>query len=600
MTPLAVTIMFEDLEKHFDKITHTDSPLRHKYYKETVDHAKEMGVHVEGNLPKTLLEEKRPNEPEEVREYRIKVWKAVTASLAGKIINTVSKIFDPKLFRVDFGERPTKVPEAEDLGEYLTKAFGIWKSMWVYIRETDLVKDFSDPNSLCLIMPENPEAEEGEYYRPIPKIFKAEYLVDFIDDLYYIIWIPEVEDKKGLAQKEPGKLWLITAESIQIWKVVGQDRQLVFELPTGFMPAFRLGGQVKGDHAPYWFKSFIGGVAPHWDKVVNMVSDLDGATVNHLFPSMWEYQVTCKPCEGSGEIKLDSDNTLVQGGKIQTRQCGKCKGSGQVTNKSPFGIYTIKRDAINPELPPPTPPAQYITKDIAPLQELKLSIEDEILAGFSSVNMEILHKVGENQSGIAKVMDRSDLESFLHRVLGHIFDCNVHPLIIITARWRYGVVLEPKALEDYIDGITISKPKELSVVGVNFLMEELKAALGGGTSGSRPSVSNNYIRQIESEIINNRFANNEQARKKNLAIIQLKPFPNKSAEDVSLGVVGGTIRKIDAIRNDNIDDLVTLSIDKDENFLELSTVEQIEAIDKIIAERHDLEEPVEVAEVIEP
>ena len=142
--------MFEDVLDRIKASIKGNEPHRHRYYEETVIHAKEMGVHVEGENPKSLLEQKRPNEPKDVRDYRIDVWKPVTESLSNKVVNTVAKVFDPKLFKIDFPERPARIPEDQDLQTYLLENFGVWKSLWVYTRETDLVKLFSDPNALCV------------------------------------------------------------------------------------------------------------------------------------------------------------------------------------------------------------------------------------------------------------------------------------------------------------------------------------------------------------------------------------------------------------------------------------------------------------------
>lgn len=567
--------MFETIEERI-KAIFSGRPHRHRYYDETVKHAHDMGIHVEGREPKSLLEQKRPNEQIEQRDYRLRVWKPVTESLSNKVVNTVAKIFDPKLFKLDFGqERPAAIPQSEDLQEYLTNEFGIWKSIWIWTRETDLVKLFSDPNSLCLVMPENPEAEQGEFFRPIPFIFTAEQLIDFVDDEFYIVF---VEDKKT----NINKLYLIDRESIKIWKMKNKDfdnARLVLELPTGFMPAFRLGGQVKGDVEPYWFKSFIAGVQPHWDKVVTMTSDLDGATVNHLFPSMWEWQVECNQCYGTGRVERKGNILAPSGAQnVVELDCQRCYGTGTVTNKSPLGIHSIKRDAINPDLPSPVPPAGYITKDIEPLRELKKSIDEAVLAGYSSINMEILHKVGENQSGIAKTIDRSPLLSFLLRVGQHVADCNILPVVEITARWRYGTIFQNRMsqLDDYIKSITINMAQEFSVIGLDMLMEELKGATAAG-------LSDQQIKRIESDIVNTKFANNPELQKKALAVVNLKPFPSKTGDEIALDVSSGLIRKEDAIRNKNIDELVTRAMNENPNFLDLEETEQIDILNEIIA-----------------
>ena len=96
----------KDIQTLVEEITKRDG-RKHKYYEKTVEHANAMGVHVNGEKPTSLLEEKRPNEPSDVRDYRLKVWKNITESLSGKVLHTISKIFDPKLFRIKYPDSPS-------------------------------------------------------------------------------------------------------------------------------------------------------------------------------------------------------------------------------------------------------------------------------------------------------------------------------------------------------------------------------------------------------------------------------------------------------------------------------------------------------------
>jgi len=563
--------------EYLEEIIRTSEPRRHKYYNQTVLHAREMGVHIEGFRPDKLLDEKRPNEPKEVRDYRLAVWKAVTKSLSSKIINTVNRIFNPRFFRVEFEGTPKIVKEENSLGTYLMGEFGIYQNIWIYIRETLLKLTFSDPNAVCVVLPESYEIQEGEYFKPIPVIFRANEVVDFKDGEYYTMYQPPIE--RGGVRRTEGLIYYFDKDMISIHKTNGSKIELVFEYDHnfGFVPAFRLGGQAEGERNPYYYSSFVAGIAPHWDKAVTMISDLDGSTVNHLFPSMWEWTDDCDTCGAKG--RLTRTGELWEGqDTTETIPCTRCKGTGLVTNKSPFGIHQVKRDALNPDLPSPIPPAGFISKDIAPLQELKKSIETEIVAGFSSVNMEILAKIGENQSGIAKTIDRQDFDSFLMRISQHVFEYQLPQIIKAVSYWRYSAL--GQYVKDIVEGVTISKPKEFSVLGVSFIMEELKAA-----SGQNVSVS--YLKQLETELVNTKFANNEWDRKFNIAVIELKPFPNRTPEQLRTLVETGAIRKIDFIRNENVDDLVTMAVTEDEKFLDFTFEKQLEVIERLILEKYE-------------
>lgn len=566
---------------------------RHKFYKETVKHAEEMGVHIEGFLPTLLLELKRPNEPPEVREYRLQIWKAVTKSASDKIINTVSRIFNKKFFRVEFPENPSIVPAEEELGKFFTENYGIYRSIWLFIKETLLKLTFSDPNAVCLVVPQNIDADGKEFFAPLPLIYRASTVVDFVDEEYFTIYIPAINSTKQ-GGKRKGSLIIVDRVNLRTWSISGTTitLQINFQHNLGIVPAFRLGGQVEGATAPYWYSSFVSGIQPHWDKAITMISDLDGSIVNHLFPERYEWQDTCTTCKSTGWIEVDITASGKRRATPKRQKCNTCAGTGWVTNKSPYGVISLKRDALSPEANPPIPPAEYITKDIEPIRELKTLIAAEILAGYSAINMEILHKVGDNQSGVAKTIDRQDLDSFLMRISNHVFDYQVANIIEITARWRLSTVLVSETvLEDYINAITISKPKEFNVVGMDMLVDELKQA---GTS----NVSSNYYKHIEMELVNNKFSNNEEERKKNLAIIKLKPFPNKTIDQLLSANAMNAIKKKDLIRNENIDDLVDIALNEDKNFLELPFLKQLEKINAII-DKEFIDKPVETVPVEE-
>jgi len=539
---------------------------RHIYYDKTVDHAEKMGVHVEGFEPTKLLRQKRPNEPEEIRDYRLQNWKAITKSETDKVINTVARIMNPKLFKLEFPDSFRGEPTSNTLSDFLKKDYGVYGSIWGFVQETLIKLTFSDPNAVCLVMPTNYYGDDAEYYTPMPFIYRSEYVIDFKDGEYFTLYF----------EKDDGanKICFITKEFIAYVSVKKRSVVVdeIIEHDLGVCPAYRLGGQAEGDYHPYWYSSLIAGIQPHWDKVVTMTSDMDASIVNHLFPERYEWQDECERCKGSGKVDVDLG---IEKKEQRSRDCYRCAGAGYVNNKSPFGIYSIKRDAINPDLPSPIPPAGYITKDIEPMRELKVQIKDEVYKGFCAINMEVLHKVGADQSGVAKAIDREDLDGFLMRVSNHIFDYSVRKIIEITARWRYGAILDAN---EYVKEIKLSKPQEFGAITIDMLVNELKDA---------GKVSPNYYRQIEAELINRKFANNQVQLKKNLTILKLTPFPSKTIDELLSANAIGAVKKRDIIRNENIDELVTKAIIQNADFLELDFNGQLEIINGIIEAEYE-------------
>lgn len=576
--------MIPENEKDFNDylVAISEGKYKHEYYDKAEDHHEAMAVHVEGATPDKLLKINRPHEPEDIKQYRLDVYKPVTKSLSDKVINTVARIFNPRLYRIEFKERPSKVKEGEGLEKYLMEDYPFYISLMNYVANNGLRKIFADPNGIIMIWPESIDSET-EYVKPVPVYIKTERIYDFEDEKYYTF--------VGKDKNEVCILDETTYRKYRIDKTTQGKTTITLEYQyehgIGTPPAFRLGGQIKGDNNPYWFMSYMAGVLPHWDKVVTMTSDLDGSIVNHLYPERWEWQTECDNCNGtgySGTVKVE--NGPDKGKEINV-QCATCSGAGKITARGPFGALTINREALNPELPPPTPPADYITKDIEPIRELQSLIQKEEQKGFSSINMEILNKIGENQSGIAKTIDRQDLDSYLMDVSNHVFKCFIPNIIYYTAAWRYKLVLEPTQILDYLPDI--HAPKEFSVLSINELMVEYKEATN---KSSGNSASSTYIRQLEKEMMNIKFSNNEEKRLRNIAIIELNPFPSRTADDLLTSASQGAVKKEDWIKSNYIEILVDTAIKENEGFLELDIVDKNKVLDEIIRRDYVIQTPM--------
>ena len=60
-----------------------------------------MIVHTRGEIPKKLIETRRPYEPEEIKLYRIANYRAVTKDPINRAITNVQRIFSKSLVEID-------------------------------------------------------------------------------------------------------------------------------------------------------------------------------------------------------------------------------------------------------------------------------------------------------------------------------------------------------------------------------------------------------------------------------------------------------------------------------------------------------------------
>ena len=528
--------------------------IKHSYYDKTVDHAEQMGVHVDGEKPEKLLNVRRPNEQQEIKDYRLATYEPVTQSLCEKVINTTNKIFNPRLYSFEFPE----VEGDDTLENYLMEDYPYYGSMMNFITETFTQKDYGDPNAVIVIIPENFETIDTQRVKPIPYIFEAEELVDFVDDVYYTFVLD-----KGNAVKIFDQTQIVYYEKRIVKSKETWIKTFEYVHDFGFPTCFRLGGIIKGDSQPYYYESWIRGVLPHWNQVVNLTSDLQAAYVNHLFMEKWEYATECD-ADGCNSGKIATKVMNGQDLEDVELSCKRCSGTGKVS-RSPFGIHTINRDAINPDSPLPTPPAGYIDKSIEIVDKVEDRIAKEEKRGLASINFEIVQMVGADQSGIAKAYDREDLNAFLMRYSRHIFKYVLPNLIYNTAIWRY----PDKDADNIIP--KINDPKNFNVISLDSLQSEYVAA-------SQANVSSSYLMHIEKEIVDSKFANNEDARLRNRAVINLNPYPSKSTDDIltykNLGEKDWSIYKFI-----HLTELVDQAIENDDEFLDMSLGEQRKVID---------------------
>jgi hypothetical protein len=542
---------------------------KHYFYPETVEHAQAMGVHVEGNKPTKLLEINRPNEPDDVKKYRLEVYRPKTKSLSEKVVNTVNRIFNPRLFHITYPESPSaSIPDNKWIGTYMTEGIPYYESLMRFVRETYTKKDFGDPNAWCVLLPLDFEIPDTEFYEPVPFIYQSSDICLFKEDEYLLI-------KMSVKDKEEGKALYIDRERIVYFEEEEKNEWKVDdEYPniTGQVTAFRLGGVIMGNKSPYWYHSFISGVLPHWDDVVTLSSDLQAGIVNHLYLEKWEYTVDCDDCGGSGKISAQQANPgatvishLPEGATAEIYSCRSCAGTGKRVTRGPFNVMRINKDAMAQDVTSPIPPAGYIDKPIEIIDKIKEIIKEEKDNGLSSINMEIISKVGEDQSGVAKTIDRQDLDSFLLRYSNHCFDYVIPNLIYYTMVWRYGNILtDQQILENFP---TISKPKAFEVLDVMMLQEEMKKA-------SEANVSSNILKQIETEIVNTRFSGDEFNRKRNLAIIELDPLYSKSADELMTLRANGVVKREDWQIHAYMDLIIDTMIEEDEKFLDLKRKDQ--------------------------
>ena len=517
-----------------------DKEYKHRNYAETVEHYKAMAVHIKGKTPFTLLRQKRPNESDEARAYRVDSYKPATKSAAQKAIQVINRIFNPRLYKIEFGDDPGTIPEGEGIRVYFEEDYPYYLSLMNFIRGVFVRENLTDPNAVILIEPVEYPDDTMTLSRPTPKFFNADDVLDFWPEEYYLL-------------RSNDRLIYVDRDFVRYFKKDGKVFDLEIEVKhyCGEPPCFRLGGLVYDIDAPQMYQSFVSGVLPHWDEAVCLRSDLAVSIVNNVYPEKWEFTAECE-AQGCNAGRIKTKDHVGDTCEIE---CKRCNGTGRIAVRGPFDVYQINRDALNPDAPLPVPPMGYVQKDLETVRVMSEMAEQEIMKGFASLNMEVLDRVGEDQSGIAKTIDRQDLDQFLQGYANHVFKYVIPNIVYYSIAWRYGAM----GVDINESMPQISEPVSFNVLSIDQLVAELANMKQNGVSTALQI-------GIQEDIIDKRFID-EADKEKYRAILQLDPMPGKSPDEITAAYGSGIISRETWYIHEMISDLVNEAIANSDTFL---------------------------------
>ena len=526
-----------------------DGVNTHINYTDNVDQAKQMGVHLKGDRPEELLEAYRPNEPEQIRNYRLDIYEPITQSQGKRIVNVLAKIQQSSNYTIKFPEQ-TSVPEDENLESYTTENYPFHGGLDSWAFNIALQQDLVDANSLVVVMPLAIPDDSVTYLKPYTFIYRSDQVIDYGLNYYAILL-----DEKNVVNEVPLNIWLVVTDS-QIFKIIQVSEkdlgrvsiEMLYEFDFGQVPAFFLKGDYREETIPFAYDSFVSGILPYWNKVIRMDSDLDAQYNQHLFLERVEVEVECD----AGCVK-DNDTGIrmvtLYNGEERKVNCSRCGGSGWINGRSPMGVTTVRKDAFEGE-GSEFPGVTYIDKPIDIVELTEKKIASLISQGFSSVNMDIIDKVGENQSGVAKTIDRSELNSFMTKISDNLFDNILHNSYNLISLWRYSVVNDATLP-------IINKPTNFNAMNEAMLVEEIKTIADAGLDTT----------QYENDLIDRRYPNDTTKQIYNKNVLSLDPLAGKTNEEkVDIRLSGGVTQEQFIIRS-NIRGFLLDALAEDEDFL---------------------------------
>lgn len=562
------------------KLEFTESELKNLFrddykgcfYKDAVEHSEQMCVHADGLFPDDLIKERRPNEPQEVLDYREKIFIAKTKPVFSKIVSSLAKIRRSSDWSIKYGGDFPKIPEGETLEDYCELYYPQFTSITNWIYAVWLKKYLTDPNSVIFIHPEMLPQQSNEYLKPFTYIFDSCHVVEYVSEDYAVLKNPEgcVYNNSRNVNTEGKSFFIVTTQKIQRYDQTDgrgtMSLMLDYEHNLGELPVYKIGAIIaKSQGSNYLYESRISGILPEFNEAIREYSDLQAAKVLHIYPERWEYtNHECTSCKGSGTRPNPAFTPDCN--CPQKLDCDTCSGKGYVV-AGPYSKIMVKPASMG-ETAPPTPPAGYVEKDIEIVKVQEESIDKHIYNGLSSINFEFLAKSPLSQSGVAKEVDKDELNNTVHAIAEDMIR-NMDWIYWVIAKYRYGLIYSDDEISGMVPAIAV--PEKYDILSSSHLQEQLKLAKESNANAA-------IVNAIEIEYANKAFNSDSSIRDTVELVLSLDPLANIPEDDKMSRLSNKGITQETYVISSNIHAFVQRAIEENKGFADMDLPKQKEII----------------------
>lgn len=544
---------------------------KHVYYQDTIDEAARMAVHADGRTPTKLIEERRPSEPQQVLDYRKKIYTAKTKPAFSKVFSSLQKIrrsadwnirYEPKDF--------ARISEEESLENYCELNYPRYTSLTNYLFTIVLRKYLIDPNAVIMVLPGMEPVAENEYVQPVAHLFDSCDVLDFIEDDYAVLLNPRGCRYRSGRDELVGKTFffctrMYIARYDQVNGRGNYDLVWQYDHNLDALPVFKLKGIVtEENNGNQFYESRIAAMLPELDEAAREYSDLQAGKVNHLYPERWEYTNTeCTSCKGSGQAK-DKDGALL--GHV----CSSCEGKGYAV-AGPYSKIMVKPTniAAGETASIPTPPAGFVEKDVEIIKVMEESVTNHIYSALAAINFEFLAQAPLNQSGTAKEVDKDELNNTVHSIAEDLVSILDH-LYWFIALERYSLVYpDQNTIVEMLPAVSV--PERFDILSSQHTAEDLKRAKEG-------KFNSVIVSALEIDYASSRFNTEPEVRDLVHLRLSLDPLANVSEDDKNSRLQNKGITELTYIISSNIQEFVTRALEEDSKFAEKTYKEQFAKI----------------------
>lgn len=554
---------------------------------ECVELARRLRVHANGELPAGLISIRRPNESEEIKKYREKIYVPKTRNAISKVLHSLEKIRRAQDWYIKYNNEavPASVAEMETLETYCEKEYPGFGSITNWAFAELLKQSLIDANGIVAVVVDALPDGKGQYCKPVAKFFGSDQIVEFVEDDHIVLKSNDkveykvmAKDGSRIARTERGGnvMYLITKTECIRYEQSGTSQYknaITFTHNAGKLPAWKVGGifhSRKNNDTIY--ESRLSGMVPALDEAAREYSDLQAEIVMHIHSERYAYTNTdCPDCKGRGYITIEGKQTT----------CQRCGGTGHILNTTPYGTILID-PARAGELQLPSPPIGYIQKsgEIAKLQDER--VRNHIKDALAAVNMEFLAETPIDQSGVAKAYDANELNNFVNSIAEDLVR-NIDNVYYFINEFRYATIVPDKEKRrEMLPSVNV--PTKFDIANTTILMQELQGA-------RQAEVNPETMRVLETNYAKMQFNTEPEVAVRLETIFDLDPLFGIKEENKMTMLQNNGITETSYIISCNIHAFVRRAIHENKDFCEWPFEKKQELLEKYAEEvRKDAED----------
>ena len=573
---------------------------RHVNYELTVRLAKEMSVHVYGDKPVELLERVRPGEDDAIKTYRLENFEPTTKAPCGKALKIVSKIFNPNLYSIIW---PKDNAAADDLKKYTSEYYPVYNSLMVFNKDVTLRRMVADPNAVMVVKPQRIPRNDAERVKPIVTIYPSEKVWNY--DLDHYLFHIRTEDVTGgkiytfdyldytqyirFEAKSPKK------DEIEIRLIEKYAHNFVDERKESEIPAWKLrGNSLTLIDSDVVYESFFADAQPHWNLSLIHESDVLGAFIKHMNPQRYVIGEECTHTKVVDGIKLSCRNGTMRGGilggKGYSEPCDMCNGTGRVAS-SPYEDHIIMKQKLDEMQNVSLDPVGYVKVPVDATKLLADRAEEMVMRGNAAINMLIEDYVGANQSGIAKIYDRSAQSDTIYDIGVAMFDVHFQNQYYFINKYMNGTADSSAGKNTDTNLPQVNKPTKFNVETIAELVNSFREAAAAG-------IDRNFKQAKEVEILSRDLDTNPDLKSYYVSIINLDPLYGMEQADIDVNLINGLVRKVDAVIHANLKPFVDRALGENDKFLEESQQNKLAKLEeyakKLLATEKPMIDPTQI------